>query len=135
MANGDLFEDNVLLYNLTYGLRVVTDVELQKINYYLKMFDMSNFVDKLETIKVSLLSSGQKQKVRIIRLILVDKPIWILDEVTSNIDDKMEFIILNELKRIQKENGKSIICITHNKDLFSISDVKMHIENYNILLE
>ena len=132
---GDLFESNSLLYNITYGLKEVTNIVIEKMNYYLNLFAMTEFIDQLETINCSVLSSGQKQRIKIIRLILIDKPIWVLDEVTSNIDDSMELIILHEIKRIQQEKQKSIICITHNKDLLSISDFKMHIENYKISLE
>jgi ABC-type multidrug transport system fused ATPase/permease subunit len=131
----DIF-NNTILYNITYGLKeleneIVIEKVIKKINYYLELFDLSMYKNNLDK-HIDSLSTGQKQRIKIIRLILHDKPIWILDEITSNIDNELEKVILQELKRIQIEKNKSVIHITHNMENINFSDEKMYILNYNI---
>jgi ABC-type multidrug transport system fused ATPase/permease subunit len=131
----DIF-NNTILYNITYGLKdleneSVMETVMEKINYYLELFDLSIYKNNLDK-HIDLLSTGEKQRIKSIRLILHDKPIWILDEITSNVDNNMEKVILGELKRIQIEKNKSVIHITHNLENKSFSDEKMYIKNYNI---
>jgi ABC-type multidrug transport system fused ATPase/permease subunit len=131
----DIF-NNTILYNVTYGLKeleneIVMEKVMGKINYYLELFDLSMYKNNLDK-HIDSLSTGQIQRIKIIRLILHDKDIWILDEITSNIDNELEKVILQELKGIQKEKNKSVIHITHNLENISFSDKKMYIRNYNI---
>jgi len=127
----DLFNESVL-YNITYGVKNHEDEKvLKKIQYYLKMFKLEKYKDKLDT-NVYALSTGEKQRMKIIRLILHDTKIWILDEITSNVDNDLEKVILAELRRIQIKKNKSVIHITHNLENLSFSDSKMYIKDYNI---
>jgi energy-coupling factor transport system ATP-binding protein len=127
----DLFNQSIL-YNITYGLKNPEDKKvLLKIQHYLKIFKLEKYKDKLET-NVYALSTGEKQRMKIIRLILHDTKIWILDEITSNVDNDLEKTILNEIKRIQIKKNKSVIHITHNLENISFSDSKMYIKNFNI---
>jgi len=55
-----------------------------------------------------------------------------IDEITANIDNDLEFEILEELKNIQVIKNKSIIHITHNMENLQFSDYKMYIKNCDI---
>ena len=46
----------------------------------------------------------------------------VLDEATSALDDKTESKILDELKKINKTNGTTIIFITHNVKMLEYAD-------------
>jgi len=129
-ASPELFE-NTILYNIVYGVDNSEDKEIQdNINYYVKLFglDVCDLKDNVNT-----LSTGQKQRVSIIRLILQDRPIMILDEITSNIDNEMEKIILEEIRKIQKEKNKTVIHITHNIENKVFSDINLYILNKDII--
>jgi putative ABC transport system ATP-binding protein len=129
-ASPELFE-NTILYNIVYGVNNSEDKEIQdKMNYYVKLFglDVCDLKDNVNT-----LSTGQKQRVSIIRLILQDRPIMILDEITSNIDNEMEKIILEEIRKIQKEKNKTVIHITHNIENKVFSDINLYILNKDII--
>jgi ABC-type multidrug transport system fused ATPase/permease subunit len=126
----ELFE-NTILYNIVYGVLNFEDKEIQdKMNYYVKLFglDVCDLKDNVYT-----LSTGQKQRVSIIRLILQDRPIMILEEITSNIDNEMEKKILEEIRRIQKEKNKTVIHITHNIENKVFSDNNLYILNKDII--
>lgn len=85
------------------------DLEI-KIKEYLKIF---NLVEKIDAV-MSTLSSGQLKKISIIRALLSDPKILLLDEITSNLEEESRnFIadyVCNELNHIQKI---SIVWTTH----------------------
>jgi ATP-binding cassette subfamily B protein len=57
------------------------------------------------------LSGGQRQRIAIARAILMDPPIFILDDALSSVDIQTEERILEGLERFIK--GKTSILITH----------------------
>jgi putative ABC transport system ATP-binding protein len=126
--NCDLF-DNTITYNMIYGVEKVDKTQTDK---YLVKYGLGHILDQLDT-NINTLSTGEKQRIKIIRLILQDKPIWILDEITSNIDNEMERIILQDLKRIQQKKHKSVIHITHNSDNKEFADKIIMIKDKKII--
>jgi D-methionine transport system ATP-binding protein len=63
------------------------------------------------------LSGGQKQRVAIARAIITEPKILLCDEVTSALDPQTTEIILNYLKKINKELGITIVLVTHEMDV------------------
>ncbi|CAM4272381.1 ABC transporter ATP-binding protein [Pseudoalteromonas byunsanensis] len=63
------------------------------------------------------LSSGQKQRLSVARLFLKNSPIFILDEVTSNLDVESEYEILKSIDEISDDN--TVIIITHSLETIS----------------
>lgn len=68
----------------------------------------------------TMLSGGQKQKIALARALLHDKPIVILDEVTSNTDAYSEQQINGLLNTRLKD--KTVIVITHKKEILKEVD-------------
>ncbi|RLE86940.1 MAG: ABC transporter ATP-binding protein [Thermoprotei archaeon] len=60
------------------------------------------------------LSGGQLQRVLLAACLLVDPELIIADEPTSMIDASMRVTILNVMRSLREEEGKSIIFITHD---------------------
>ena len=67
------------------------------------------------------LSGGMKQRVVIAMALLLKPDIVIADEPTTALDVLVQAQIINALKRLKKENGMTIILITH--DLGIISEI------------
>lgn len=63
----------------------------------------------------SMLSGGQKQKIALARALLLDRPIIILDEATSNVDVSSELQV-NELLNTSLKD-KTVIVISHRKSV------------------
>lgn len=63
-----------------------------------------------------LLSGGQKQRIAIAGVLAVDPDIMILDEATSMLDPAGRKSILSLARRLNKEQGKTVIMITHYID-------------------
>lgn len=79
------------------------------------------------------LSGGQMQRVAIARALVNDPEIIFADEPTGNLDSKTGDIVLNTFKRLNKEQGHTIILITHEKYVAQHADRMIEIRDGKIV--
>lgn len=60
------------------------------------------------------ISGGQEQRVAIARAIVADPPLIVADEPTGNLDSESAVGILELLRRLHEERGKTIVMVTHD---------------------
>lgn len=104
-----LFQDNNLIEEFTVkeNLSLVKSAP-EKMVELLSQVKMEQHLDK----QVSQLSKGEKMRVSLVRVLLEDKPIWLLDEPTANLDADNIKIILDILNRAAA--NKLVIAVVHN---------------------
>ena len=78
------------------------------------------------------LSGGQKQRVAIARALVSKAAIICADEPTGNLDSKNTIEVVNLLKKSAKEFSQTIIMITHNKEISTLSDRVIYIKDGTI---
>jgi len=61
------------------------------------------------------LSGGEKQRLALGRVILLDPEVFLLDEPSSALDEETERFIIENLVAYTKETGKTLIMVTHSK--------------------
>ncbi len=108
------FFKGTIIDNIKYGL----DIEDEKIIKLCEKTKANLFIEKLPNgyytmidNESNILSNGEKQLISIIRCILKNPKIIILDEATSEVDIKTEKIIYESMKYLLK--NKTCIMITH----------------------
>lgn len=100
----------------------------------LKTVDAWDFVrrlpDGIDTVlfeKSGGLSEGQAQRIAIARALIAEKPILILDESTSALDEKTESVVLNNITECYGE--VTCFIITHRTSMLKYCDRVIKIEN------
>lgn len=116
--------------NLVLGNEKITDEEIleiaEKCRLKDKILSTENGLDtKINSEKV-IFSSGEMQRLELMRALLKRADVYIFDEPTSNLDTLNESIILNLIK----ENCKGMVfLISHRMSTVSFSDVVYRVEN------
>lgn len=88
--------------------------------------------DKLEA-RANEISGGQMQRVAIARALANDPEIILMDEPTGNLDSQAEAEIVKIILEL-KEQGKTIILVTHNPELAQLADRIITIKDGRIQL-
>ena len=81
-----------------------------------------------------LLSGGQKQRVAIAGILAMSPKYIILDEPTAMLDPSGRREVIDTLIKLNKEEGKTIILITHYMEEAAISDRVVVMEDGNMVL-
>ncbi len=129
-----LFE-GTLKDNLTYGAIDISEKRLWEV---IEKVSLTHFVksskDGLKTMIYddgSNLSKGQKQLITIARAILLDRPMVILDEATSNVDTMTEKMIASALKELT--SNKTCFIIAHRLSTIVASDMIVVVEHGEVV--
>ena len=83
----------------------------------------SNLMQTLEQVKLNKdldehacnLSGGEKQRLALGRIIILNPSVFLLDEPSSALDDKTEDVIIKTIMDYSKNNNKTIVMVTHSK--------------------
>lgn len=119
----------VELFNLSLRANITLDGDVgeREINQALKELGLFEWVHSLEKGLDTLvgekgvkLSAGQKQRINLLRGILLDRDIYLLDEPTSHLDAETEKRVIDFLKtRLQ---DKTAIIVSHRESIREICD-------------
>jgi putative ABC transport system ATP-binding protein len=76
---------------------------------------------------INTLSGGEKQRVAIIRNVLYQPKMLLLDEITSALDQANREIIWNWLKSLKKKSIMTVLMVSHNEEELELADKSIKI--------
>jgi putative ABC transport system ATP-binding protein len=75
------------------------------------------------------LSGGQKQRVAIARALVAHPAIVLADEPTAALDSKSGRDVVNLMQKLAREQGSTILLVTHDNRILDIADRLVHLED------
>ena len=75
------------------------------------------------------LSGGQKQRVAIARALVSHPAIVLADEPTAALDSKSGRDVVNLMQQLAREQGSTILLVTHDNRILGIADRIIHMED------
>ena len=124
-------------YNLMPTLSAERNVELPLLLTHLSAAERRKNVDAALALvsltdrkkhKPSELSGGQQQRVAIARAIVADPTLLVCDEPTGDLDRETAEEILGLLQLLNREQGKTVIMVTHDPKAASFASRVVHLD-------
>lgn len=112
-----MFQNYALFPNMTVKQNIAfaqKDKNPDIIDYYLEKFNLKI----LENVFPSKLSGGQQQRVALARTLVQNAEIILLDEPLSAVDASLRQSMMEEILKINQNQGSTIFMISHNEREF-----------------
>lgn len=124
-----------LRYNITYGL---TDCSIEKVKEAAKKADVDGFISELEDEYDTdigecggRLSGGQKQAIAVVRALVREPQVIILDEATSKLDVEAQHAVLQEVLSC----GRTVLVVAHQLKTVEKADHIIFMEKGEVVEE
>jgi putative ABC transport system ATP-binding protein len=133
--NGYIFQTHNLhgsltaLQNVRIGLELHDSLTPEDMNARAaRMLEHVGLGDHLHDYPDTI-SGGQKQRVAIARALVSHPALLLADEPTAALDSQSGRNVVNLMQTLAKEQGSTILLVTHDHRILDIADRRVHIED------
>ena len=137
--NGYIFQAHNLHGSLTACQNVQMGLEVQgrysqaqMRHRAIAMLEQVGLGDRIDYYPDSL-SGGQKQRVAIARALVAHPAIVLADEPTAALDSKSGRDVVNLMQKLAKEQGSTILLVTHDNRILDVADRIVHLEDGKLI--
>jgi putative ABC transport system ATP-binding protein len=123
-----LNENDTVLSNVTLPLKIGRVSKKERGERGLEALKAVELEDKAHA-KAGSLSGGQKQRACIARALINNPNVIFADEPTGNLDSHTGKLVEDLLFRLNKEQGITLIIVTHDSDLAARCGRQLHIKD------
>ena len=118
--------------NLAFPYAITNQpVDTARINHLLKAVDLPpRYVEK----GITELSGGERQRVALVRNLLLEPAVLLLDEVTTGLDEASKQIVLHLLET-EHQRGKTLIKVTHDAEEIEAAGHLLHMKGGQLINE
>ena len=128
-----LLEEFTALQNVLIPMQRLgrLDAQAQRVRAYhlLGQFGLEGHEHK----RPSQMSGGQRQRVAIARALANEPRLVLADEPSGNLDSKNADLVFREFREIVEKSGASVLVVTHDLELASRADRRLHIVDGQIV--
>ena len=123
-----IWQENRLFPWLTVRRNIKFGLEISHMNEYEIESTSDKFIEmiglkRFENFYPNQLSEGMKQRVAVARALAINSELLLMDEPFASIDYLTKIKLLDEIRKIQKEEEASIVYVTHDiRDAVNYSD-------------
>ena len=131
-------------YNLISKTNAIKNVEMpmlyagisgkQRVQRAKELLELVGMQDRMKHLPEEL-SGGQKQRVAIARAMANDPAIILADEPTGALDSSTGRMVMDLFHKLHKEEGKTIVLITHSPELAEETERIITIKDGNVIGE
>lgn len=131
---GFIFQQYHLIDNMTVYENIETPLLYKKVkalerqSLVEEMLDRFNMVAKKDLFP-NQLSGGQQQLVAVARALVIRPGLLLADEPTGNLNSQQGKEIMDLLKRLNREDGMTILQVTHSEEKAAYGDRIIHLKD------
>ena len=119
--------ENIAVPLLIQGIKRPTAMQRAKV-----MLDAVGLTSRMNALSGEL-SGGQQQRVAIARALVHKPKLIICDEPTSSLDHESGQLIMELLRNLVKQEGKTLIVVTHDNRIFGFADRMAYMDDGKII--
>lgn len=130
---GFFHQELALMENLTieenmkiFSKIIEKPIDRKMLDEYLELLD----IKKIYKVNVSTLSGGERQRAAFLKLLILPYEVIFIDEPTNNLDTENIKVIEKRIKKL-KEQGKTVVVVSHFIPLQEIADIVIDLEKIN----
>lgn len=129
-----LFPHMTLLENVIYGLKFQGYKKAAARKKGMEYLNMVNLADRANAY-IHEISGGQQQRVALVRALIVEPKLCLLDEPFCNLDANLRIKMRQELKKLQRELDMTMVFVTHDQEEAMILSDSMAIMDQGHLIQ
>lgn len=127
-----VFQRDRLVPHLTVKENILLVNEAADVSALLKSVDLNG----TENLYPADLSAGMARRVAILRAFSHPAPVLLMDEPLVNLDLSLKYSLIEKIRRLKDETGKTVITVTHDvKEATLLADRAVVIRGGDIILD